>query len=310
MSRGICLLVPCLLAFSQSSRPPGEPVPGNLPVQRLGARDLISVTVYNAAELSRTVRVSAEGLIRLPMLDQPLEAAGRLPAELEASIAAALRKAELLVDPVVTVAVVEYVSRPISVMGAVRKPVTFQAAGPLKLLDALTRAEGLLPEAGADILVTRGGGSPHLVERVPVRRLIDAADPALNLTLEGGEEIRVPEAGKIFVVGNVRKPGAFAIPDDRESTVLQLLALSEGLLPFAAKQAYLYRAGSDGRKQEIPVELNKIMARKAPDLAVRANDILYVPDNAGRRAGMAALERILTFGSTTASGALIWGAAR
>ena len=75
-------------------------------------------------------------------------------------------------------------------MGAVRKPVTFQASGPLKLLDALTRAEGLSPEAGPDILVTRRRDGHELVERIAVRRLIDSADPALNLTLEGGEEIR------------------------------------------------------------------------------------------------------------------------
>ena len=112
---------------------------------------------------------------------------------------AALKSEQILVDPFVKVTVVEYHSRPISVMGAVHKPVTFQSIGKVTLLDALARAEGLTNEAGSEILFTRGG----LVERIPLKTLMKDADPAVNYELHGGEEIRVPEAGKIFVVGNV-----------------------------------------------------------------------------------------------------------
>src|SRR5581483_11460025 len=112
----------------------------NLPAQRIGANDLIAITVYGSPELTRTLRVGAEGQVRLPMLKQSIRAAGRMPAELEAVIAAALQSEQLLVDPLVTITVVEYKSRPISVMGAVRKPLTFQATGELTLLEALARA--------------------------------------------------------------------------------------------------------------------------------------------------------------------------
>jgi len=297
----------CYALLAQANRPatPEPAVAGNLPAQKIGARDLIAISVYNAPELSRQVRVTEEGWIQVPMLKQRIAAAGRMPGDLEQSIVAALKQEEILVDPVVTVAVAEYTSRPISVLGAVRRPVTFQATSPVKLLDALTRAEGLSPEAGAEILVTRLG----LVTRVPVKGLIDKADPALNLALEGGEEIRVPEAGRVFVVGNVKKPGAFPVHDGTETSVMRLLAQSEGLLPFHGKTAYLFRMDDGGRRSEIAVELKKIMERKSPDLAVRANDILYVPDNTRRRVSAQAIERILTFGSTTASGALVWGAA-
>src|SRR5262249_60875500 len=133
----------------------------------------------------------------------------------------------------------------------------------------------------------------------------------MNVMLHGGEEIRVPEAGRVFVVGNVRKPGAFLIQDTSETTVLKMLALSEGLAPFAAKQAYIYRreGASDG-KNEIPLELNKILERKSPDVPLLANDVLYIPDNRGRRITMSAVDRILGFGSTTASGLLIYGTRR
>ena len=288
----------------------------NLPGQRIGANDLIALSVYGAAELSRTVRVNAEGLIRLPMLKQLVRAEGLLPEELEVTVAAALRTEQLLVNPAVTVTVVEYYSRPISVAGAVRRPVTFQAVGKVTLLDALSRAEGLSTEAGPEILVTRSqpgptGDSVALVQRIPVKGLIDSADPELNLRLTGGEEIRVPDAGKVFVVGNVRRPGSYPVADTADTTVLKLLALSEGLAPFATKTAYIYRReAASGAKNEIPIELRNILDRKSPDVPLEPNDILYIPDNRVRRIGITALERIIGFGGATASGVLIYGTRR
>jgi len=284
----------------------------NLPAQKIGPNDLIAVSVYDSPELSRTIRVGTDGTIRLPMLKRRITAQGLLPGALESAIAEALQAEQLLVDPVVTVTIAEYHSRPISVAGAVRNPVTFQAAGPVTLLDALTRAGGLSPEAGPEILLSQAKpgsdpGEPAAVQRIPVKGLIDAADPSLNVMLDGGEEIRVPEASRIYVVGNVRKPGAFPMQDSAETTVLQILALAEGLAAFANKQAFVYRVDPDtGSKREIPIELNRIMKRKAPDVPLVANDILYIPDNSGRRMTVTALEKIATFGTATASGLLIW----
>src|SRR5689334_12223735 len=90
----------------------------NLPAQRIGANDLIAVSVYDAPELSRTVRVSADGFIRLPMLRQRLKAEGRMAGELELTLADALQKEHILIEPIVTITMVEYHSRPISVVGA------------------------------------------------------------------------------------------------------------------------------------------------------------------------------------------------
>jgi polysaccharide export outer membrane protein len=298
---------------SAQVRPAADPN-ANLPAQRIGANDLIAVSVYDAPELTRTVRVGADGFIRLPMLKRRIKAEGLMPSEMETAIASALSAEQLLVDPFVTVTIAEYNSRPISVAGAVRQPITFQAAGPMSLLEALTRAGGLAPEAGPEILVSRAQSVPDgsvtaLVQRILVKGLIDAADPALNISLIGGEEIRVPEVGKVYVIGNVKKPGAFAVQDGVESTVLKMLALSEGLMPYASKEAYIYRREANGSKNEIQIPLNKIMERKAPDAPLLANDILYVPDNKGRRMTLGALEKVLAFGAG-ASSALIYAGVR
>jgi polysaccharide export outer membrane protein len=311
----ICALVTmfvCGLAQGQVQRPAVEPGTANLPLQKIGPNDLIAVSVYDSPELTRTARVDADGLIHLPMLKGAIAASGQMPAELERTIAKALVDEKLIVNPFVTVTVAEYSSRPISVTGSVKTPLTFQATGPITLLEAITRAGGVTPEAGSEILVSRKpGASPSasagLVQRISVKSLIEHGDAGVNLELTGGEEVRVPEGGKIFVIGNVRKPGAYSLQGDSATTVLQALALAEGLSPNAGSQAFVFRRESGtSTKNEIPVELKKILDRKAPDTALAASDILYVPDNRGRRLGMAALERILMFGTTAGASALVW----
>ncbi len=287
----------------------------NLPAQKIGPRDLIAVQVYDSPELTRTVRVGSDGMVRLPMLKQRLKAEGLLPAELESVVAKAFLDEGIIVDPVVTITVAEYGSRPVSVAGAVKDPLTFQASAPVTLLEALTRAGGLTAEAGPEILVTRhqpgsDGATTQLIQRVSVKSLIDLADAESNLRLNGGEEVRVPGAGKVFVVGNVRKPGAYMVQEGAETSVLKVLALAEGLAQFSSKQAYIYRREASGAKNEIPIELNKIMERKAPDATLLADDVLYIPDNRGKRLGLAALEKLLMFGSTAGATALIYGQTR
>jgi polysaccharide export outer membrane protein len=295
-------------ALWQEGQSPEASLAGNLPAQKIGPNDLLSISVYGAPELTRTVRVGADGFLRLPMLKKKVEAKGLMPVDLEDEIASALSAEQILVDPVVTVAIAEYHSRPISVAGAVKVPLTFQALGPTTLLEALTRAQGLSSDAGTEILVTRPallpGGIPR-VERIPVKGLIDSADPSSNVLLQGGEEVRVPQIGRVFVVGNVKHPGAFKIEDGFGLTLLKALAMAEGLMPYANKQAFIYRHG-DATQQEVAVDLRKILDRKLPDVALSANDILYIPDNRTARLTMTTIDRAIGFASSTASGILIY----
>jgi hypothetical protein len=166
-------------------------------------------------------------------------------------------------------------------------------------------------EAGPVILLTRfhaarEGVSATSVERIPVNALIDSGSPEWNVTLTGGEEILVPAMGRVFVTGNVKKPGAFALRDAGEGSVLQMLAMAEGLAPFSAKLAYIYRREQDGSRIEVPVELQSILKRKQADVRVLPDDILYIPDDRTRRLTATALERILAFGSTAGATALIY----
>lgn len=300
----LCLSVMCLAQVKPA--PTVDSPLMNLPAHRIGPNDLLSVSVYDAPELSKSVRVSADGYIRLPMLKGRLYVAGVLPLQVEQTVTEALQKEEILVSPIVTVGISEYSSRPINVAGAVRQPQVFQAIGPVNLLDAISKAGGLTDLAGKEILVTDKSKEQ---KRIPVKGLFEGGDASLNLSLSGGEEIRVLEAGKAFVVGTVKKPGAFVLHDAEESTVLQMLALAEGLMPFASKQAYIYRREQDGSRKEVAVQLDDILRRKHPDVAVLPEDILYIPESRGRKLTSTAIERALAFGSAGAS-ALIYTTAR
>ncbi|MGB7759813.1 MAG: SLBB domain-containing protein [Bryobacteraceae bacterium] len=310
----IALLTAAALAAQIRSAASADPsianLPANLPMQPIGPDDLLILSVYDSPELSRSVRVSAQGEIRLPMLKERIRAAGLLPFALEKAIGNALVEEGILVDPIVTVSIAEYHSRPISVVGAVRNPMTFQAAGPMTLLQAIAQAGGLEKNAGSEILLTRAqmqeGALVSTTLRIPVKSLIDNSDARGNIPLQGGEEIRVPAMGQIFVVGNVKKPGAFSGPETANATVLKAVAMAEGLLPFTAKQAFIYRPDSTGANKEMAIDISQILDRKAPDLPLQPEDILYILENKRKKLSAAALERILVFGSTAGATALIY----
>ncbi len=278
-----------------------------LPSQRIGPGDLLSIAVADCPEMTRNFRVASDGQLSLPLLQEKIRAAGKEPDEVETEVSEALVRDQILVRPVVSISVVEYRSVPVSVLGAVRKPVTFQAVGYVTLLDALTRADGLSPDAGSEILISRPTIADTLVQRIPVKGLIDDADQSLNVRLYGGEEVRVPPAGRVYVLGNIKKSGSFPITDNNDTTVMKVIAMSEGLLPFYSHQAFIYRREpGKAARNEIPIDINEIMRHRSPDLQLEANDILYIPDNHGKRLAAETLERLAGFGSSTASGLLIF----
>jgi polysaccharide export outer membrane protein len=303
------LMLTMILGWSASwaqTVPPAQTNPAagmsNLPQMQIGRNDLLNVQVYDSPELSGTVRVDADGKLELPMLgrDHSIQAEGMLPQQLGEKIASALERAQLVVHPLVTVLIAEYQSRTVTVVGAVRHPISFQAYGRITLLDAIGRAEGLTETAGDDILISDGGSS--LSKRVSVSTLMSKAGIGVDILLHGGEEVRIPEQGRVSVLGNVKHPGVFPIKTDDDSSLLTLLARSEGVTPNATNEAYIYRlVGAGQPRSEVPVDLKLILNRKEPDIHLEPGDILYVPDNHARRLTMSVLEHIATLGASTTS---------
>ncbi len=306
----VVYLLTAYVAFGQATapRPSGLDVQtasvANLPAHQIRPNDLIAVSVYDLAPLNRTVRVGPDGMIDLPMLPGSLRAEGLLPKELASSVGEALKKENIMVRPIVTVTILEYDNRVVSVVGAVHKPLTLPITGTTHLLDALAKAEWLTPEAGPELLLSKPGDATPT--RINLKALLGGDDMSLNVELLGNEQIRIPEARKIYVVGDVKKPAAVLVRENAAFTVLKVLALVEGVTTFHSRIAWIYRI-PDGAKErtEIPVELTKILARKSPDVPLLPDDILYIPDRTGMRVTAQTAEKMSGFAGSL-MGALIY----
>ena len=297
-----------LLSCAVSGRAAGPLQGSTQPLEAIGSNDLLTVSVRDCPELSKSFRVANNGTLTLPNL-APLQAAGETTTSLSKLITSELVRAEILVAPIVSVEVVEYRNRFVTIAGAVKHPGRIQMAGQTRLLDALAAAEGTLPEAGPRIILKSiaPSGSTQ-TQIISLKQLLEKSDPMLNPVLTGGEEIRVPEAEKVYVTGNVKHPGAYSVHDGDSSSILKVLAECEGTLPFSGNTAYIYRETQAGQvRTEIPVDLGKLLARKSSDVPLIGTDILYVPDHKGKRMTAQVLDRVIQFSAYSSSQALIFG---
>ena len=277
-----------LLANSASVPQPDE--------YALGAGDLIKIDVFDIPELSRQIRIDPGGYVSMPLIQQRILAAGLTSYQLETKIADLLRAQGLVSHPQVSVFVVQRNSQPITVIGAVEHPLVYQAQRPTTLLEVLSAAGGLADTAGDYVTISRPqkDGKAH-VDRVSLRDLIDRGDPEANVAVAGGDVITVPKAGIVYVVGAVNRPGGFVIQNDTDQmTTLKALALAGGAKEASKPQdAVIIRKGKAGQNREIAVNVKNILSRKAEDVRLLPNDILFIPDSAGKRALAKAAEAAL-----------------
>ncbi len=289
---------------------------------RIGPDDVLNINVFEAQELNREVRVSAGGEISLPLLGS-VRAAGLTPRELEFVLQELLHRTYMK-DPHVSVFVREMQSHPVSVMGAVRRPGVFQIRGSKTLLEVLSLAEGLADDAGETVIILRGAAlsaepdpstdhaaasdppspgpqspgeantasSPvndnrsasESAVQVNLKDLLESSDSRSNPLVHPGDIVKVTRAGVVYVIGEVRKPGGFVLKSNEKISVLQALALSEGLTPTASKGAarIIRTDQQSGERKETPINLGKILAGKAPDPFLGPKDIVFVPNSAAK----------------------------
>lgn len=247
----------------------------------IGAGDLVEMSVFDTPELSGKLRVSNTGDVTLPLVGT-LYLQGLTAGEAQALIRQKFIAGGFLKDPQVTVFISEYATQGVSVVGEVHKPGIYPAFGTHHLLDYLSLAEGLTPLAGTAIVITHSG---HPGQPQPVKMTAGAApQPENNPEILPGDTIFVERTGLVYVVGDVARPGGFPMDHDGQLTILQAVALAQGTNSTAARgSAKLIRTTPQGR-QEIPVDLKKILSAKATDLTLQDNDILFVPSSAAKNA--------------------------
>jgi polysaccharide export outer membrane protein len=270
---------------------------------KIAPGDVISIATYGAPELTTTsqttsgsailgatppvlqgIKVGSRGEISLPYLGS-VKISGLTPSEAAAYLASQLREGGFLVDPQVSVQLVDSPTSAITVIGEVLKPAPIPAFGQMRLLDAISACGGLTPLASHRVTIRRVANPDPITVDL-------GTDPSnigvSNIALFPGDTIIIPKVGSVFVLGYVKTPSAIPLSNNAPVTVLRALAMAGGVNYGAGlSKARIIRTTGDNQQVEIRLDLSKIMFGKQQDVALMSNDILLVPGNAFK-AGMAA----------------------
>jgi polysaccharide export outer membrane protein len=262
----------------------------------IGPGDELEVTVYGAPDLSSRARVENDGNILLPLVGF-VPVAGETSSQAGRKIEDSLRQARLVKNPRVSVYVKEYSSSSISVAGQVGKPGVYPAIGPHRLFDILQAAGGVSERAGDTVTISHRDDPEH-----PITVKLSKNPGAMardNIELQPGDTVVVPEAGIVYVLGEVYKPGGYVMNSSGGLTILQVVAVAGGPTRFASYSGVkIIRRTPDGLK-ELPVPLKPLLHAKVADIPVQAGDILYVP-NSRAKSALAASSSLINSAGTSA----------
>jgi polysaccharide biosynthesis/export protein len=254
----------------------------------IGQGDLLQVSLYGVTDFNQRVRVDSGGEVSLPMVGA-VKVTGLSTRQAERAIENSLKERGFYNNPKVSVLQLEFGGQAISVLGEVQKPGVYPIMTPRKLFDMLSAAGGTTPKAGKSILIS------HRADSGNVQKLTFSSDTdkqmEVNVDVFPGDTIVVTKAPIVYVVGDVRLPGGFILDKSNGLTILQALALAQGVTNTAdLNHSKLIHKTGEGPK-ETPVYLKKVLAGKAEDLTLEADDILFVPHSTAKGAmqGMSAV---------------------
>ena len=242
---------------------------------QIGAQDVLTIQVFDQADLGGKYTVETDGTFSFPLIGR-VTAGGMTLRALEGELKAKLADGYFR-NPQVTVAVEQYRSQRVFVMGEVRAPGPVPLTGGMTLIEALSRAGSTMPTASGELAVVRapqGAKGPLLpnqqtgteVFRASIRDLESGA-LSQNIDLRDGDTIFVPRAETAYVFGQVKNPGGYALQKD--TTVLQALSLAGGVTENGAMNRVRIVRIVAGNKKELKVNLTDI---------VRPGDTIIVPE--------------------------------
>ena len=277
MKSTLAILLTCLIAlFSINLFPQQE----YTVEYKIGAKDLLEISVFGQDELNKTVRVSEDGKITFPLLGE-VEVEGLTKVELEKKLSRLLEE-KYLHNPQVTIFIREYQSKTVSVLGAVKNPGHYEILGRQTLLHIISKAGGLTKEAGEDIIIMRqpqDGSSISL--KISIDGLFLKGDPDLNVPLQPSDIINVPidKIVHVYVFGQVKNPGALDVKKSNIPTLLRAIAQAGGFSERASKGGVIIkRKDESGNEKTTKVNVKDIIKGKKKDIQLMENDVVIVPE--------------------------------
>jgi polysaccharide export outer membrane protein len=245
----------------------------------IGPGDVLSIGIWGHGDLSKDYPVTIDGYVPFPLIGR-VKADGLTVQQLGERLRVLLEK-DYLVDPQVIVSVKEYLSQKVQILGEAEKPGLYYLTGPTTLVEMLSRAGGLGKTAGRELMVLRtanagvpGSRAGLTILRLDMRKVM-AGDVSNNIAVERDDMIFVPKAQAFFVLGEVRKPGTFAI--ERDTTILEAITQAEGFTDKAASSGVkILRRTGDGKQETIALDMSGAVP-KEKFFKVQDGDTIMVP---------------------------------
>jgi polysaccharide export outer membrane protein len=252
-------------------------IPQTSPTTQVTEGDLLDIVIFDTPELSGRFRVNAKGDILLPLAGT-LHVAGLTIAEITNAVGQRYKDAKILVAPEVTVFVAESTRRTITITGEVRSPGIYPIAAPRTLTDTMAMAGGLNETASRTVSIVHASDPKQIIH---VTLNVGAQTPESiqegRMEILPGDSIFVARSGVIYLVGELARPGGYQVEHNNRLTLLEALALAGGVTRNAkANQSRLIRRSPTGR-EEMTVDLQKVLYGGGPDMLLTDGDIVFVP---------------------------------
>jgi polysaccharide export outer membrane protein len=250
----------------------------NLPVNdyKIGTKDLLEIKVFELPELNQTVRVAEDGSVSLSLLGK-VDVAGLTAQELEKKLASILDQ-KYTKGAHVTVFIKEY--QKVSVFGAVGRSGSYELVGPTTLLQVISLAGGLTPEAGDELYVFRQGKDGQKTRIAVNLKDLTSGNQNLNIDLQPNDVVSIPidQMLTVYVYGEVKNPGAIQFRQSKRFTLLQAIAKAGGLTEWASKSSVTIKRTEKetGKEMQFVVNLKKIEAMKTPDIILDEGDVIII----------------------------------
>jgi len=245
----------------------------------VGAQDVLTITCYDQADLSGKFTVETDGTFSYPLIGR-VKVGGLTLRQVETEVKTRLVGDGYFRNPQITVAVDTYKSQKVFIVGEVRTPGTYPLSGDMNLVEALARAGSTLPTASDEAVIVHPEAGQEIsgptlptqedaanVIHVDLRSLQNGGF-SQNAALRDGDTIFVPRAESVYVFGQVKNPGAYAM-QQKNTTVLQALSLAGGVTDRGTTSRIKIVRIVNGEKKEIKAKLTDL---------VQSGDTIMVPE--------------------------------
>jgi polysaccharide export outer membrane protein len=306
-----------LLGGAERAAGQDSPAAMNVPsTYTLGPNDEISFWGIDAEEIvNKRFRIDPDGEVSLPMVGR-LQAAGLTIRQFEEVLNKQL--SAYIREPHIVVTIAEFRSQPVTVVGAVKSPGTYQLQGRKTVVEMISLAGGFREDAGNTIKITRelewgkiplsdasiDPGHKFSVAEIRIKEILEARNPQENILMMPHDVVTVPRGELIYVIGDVKKAGGFILTERSNMSVLQALSMAEGLGNTAntSHSKILRLESGQEQRTEIALNLKKILDGTSNDVPLQAGDILFVPGSAAKKVGVRTVEAMVQIGT----GVAIW----